>query len=217
MGPLRFQTSDGLTLEGEIRHADGQARATAVLCHPLPIHGGSKDHPLLWAIRNDLAAKRGVTVLAFNFRGVMGSEGEFGRGQAESADVAAAVDAVLAEGPPPVVLVGWSFGSIVALRHALEDPRAGALVLIGYPLGEPRFGLPPPPDREELSGLDIPVLLVSGAADQFSPAPEVRAVSRKLPQGRAEIIPDSGHFFERREREVAELVGGFVDDVLSGQ
>ena len=54
-------------------------RGVAVLCHPHPRHGGSKDHPLLWAIRNDLAASRGVAVLGFNFRGRDGVAGQLRR------------------------------------------------------------------------------------------------------------------------------------------
>lgn len=213
--PIRFRTADGLTLAGEIRRPDGDPRGTAVLCHPLPSHGGSKDHPLLWAIRNDLAGHRGLVVLGFDFRGVMSSEGTFGHGRDEALDVATAVDTVLEAGPPPTLLVGWSFGALMALRHALGDPRVGALALIGFPLGEPRLRLPPPPERAELRGLDIPVLLVSGEADQFSPAPEVRTMARRLPQARAEIVPDTGHFFERLERMVAELVGAFAGEVVA--
>ena len=79
---IRFETSDGLSLEGEIRTPDGEPRGSAVICHPHPLGGGSKDHPILWAMRNELA-RRGFAVISFNFRGVMGSEGESGCGEAE--------------------------------------------------------------------------------------------------------------------------------------
>src|SRR5687767_12495036 len=130
---VRFETRDGLSLEGELRAADGAPRGTAVLCHPHPRHGGSKDHPILWAIRNELAAKRGLTVLIFNFRGVMGSEGSYGGGEGELADVTAAVDRVRQEAQGPTVLVGWSFGAWVALHHALTDRRLAALAMVGFP------------------------------------------------------------------------------------
>src|SRR5207253_4368040 len=58
---LTFRAPDGVELEGELREPDGEPRGSAVICHPHPLQGGSKDHPLLWAIRNELA-RRGLTV-----------------------------------------------------------------------------------------------------------------------------------------------------------
>ncbi|MGH2589325.1 MAG: hypothetical protein ACRDGW_00840, partial [Actinomycetota bacterium] len=65
MEPVRFATKDGLSLEGELRMPEpgGKPLGTAVICHAHPRHGGSKDHPLLWAVRNELA-HRGFAVLA---------------------------------------------------------------------------------------------------------------------------------------------------------
>src|SRR4051812_50034700 len=80
MESVTFTTDAPARLEGELRMPDGPPLGSAVLCHPHPRHGGSKDHPLLWAIRNDLAATRHLAVLAFNFRGVMGSGGTYGGG-----------------------------------------------------------------------------------------------------------------------------------------
>jgi hypothetical protein len=66
---ISLRTDDGLTLEGEVHRPDATpaAKANAVICHPHPQHGGSKDHPLLWAIRISLV-KRGFVVVTFNFR-----------------------------------------------------------------------------------------------------------------------------------------------------
>src|SRR5215218_6298454 len=122
MDPVTFTTADGARLEGELRLPDEPARGSAVLCHPHPRHGGSKDHPLLWAIRNELAATRGLAVLSFNFRGVMGSAGTYGGGRDELKDAAAAVGEIRAsvgDGLPTLV-VGWSFGASVALREAID-------------------------------------------------------------------------------------------------
>jgi alpha/beta superfamily hydrolase len=68
--PIRFPTEDGVSLEGELRMTEGRARGSAVICHAHPKHGGSKDHPILWAVRNELA-HRGFAVLSFNFRGTV--------------------------------------------------------------------------------------------------------------------------------------------------
>jgi alpha/beta superfamily hydrolase len=209
---IRFETDDGCSIEGEIRTPDGVPRGTAVIAHPHPLHGGSKDHPLLWNIRNDLAS-RGLVVLAFNFQGVMGSSGEHGGGVDELHDLRAAIGRVRTEADGPTAVAGWSFGGSVALREAVDDDRVGALALVGFPVNDP-LGLPPPPDREALAGFDRPVLFVSGEADQFSPVPDLTRLARRLPRGEVEIIADTDHFFWKREREAAQLIGDFVERAM---
>ncbi len=211
---IRFETDDGCSLEGEIREPDGAPRGSAVICHPHPQHGGSKDHPLLWNIRNDLAG-RGFAVLSFNFRGVMGSSGEHGGGVDEIHDVRAAIGRVRDEAEGPTVVAGWSFGGNVALREAMEDDRVAALALIGFPVNDP-LGLPEPPDRETLAACDRPVLFLSGEADQFSPVPDLRRLARRLPLGEVVILPDTDHFLWKREREAAQIVGDFFERTVLG-
>lgn len=215
MQPVRFRTDDGIALEGEIRAADGVPRGTAVLSHAHPRHGGSKDHPILWAIRNDLAAKRGLTVLAFNFRGIMGSEGTYGGGEAELLDAAAAIDRVREEADGPTVMVGWSFGAWVALRHAVADRRVTAVVLLGVPVAEEvRSKRRPLPSLGELESLSAKVLLVAGDGDEYCPAAEMRNLAGWIPSAEVVVVPGTDHFFGRREPEVAELVGTWVESTL---
>lgn len=216
MSGVRFTTVDGLSLEGELRATDGVPRGTAVLCHPHPEHGGSKDHPILWAIRNDLAAKRGLTVLAFNFRGVMGSEGTHGAGEDELADVAAAVDRVREEAEGPTVLVGWSFGAWVALRHAVTDPRIAALGLIAMPVGKVSERRPLP-ELGNLEHLSAPALLVAGDGDPICPIDGMRNLASWIPEAEALVLQGTDHFFGRRERELAEKIGAWVDRALTAQ
>jgi uncharacterized protein len=145
---ITFVTDDGLTLEGEIHRPAGTARAGAVICHPHPRYGGSKDHPVLWALRIELN-RRGFVVLAFNFRGVMGSEGISGTGADEPDDVRAALNWMSAEAQDrPLFLAGWSFGANVALRTAIEEDRPGALALLALPLSDMSLDLPPLPEPD---------------------------------------------------------------------
>ena len=214
METVTFQAEDGVQLEGELRAPEGEARDSAVICHPHPLEGGSKDHPLLWAIRNELA-HRGFAVLSFNFRGVMGSGGEYAGGVAEVADVRAAVGRVRRDAPGKTFVAGWSFGADVALREALDDERVAALALVGMPLSELRSVLPDLPDRAALSRLARPVLLVAGEADQFCPVPDLRALARRIPDAEVVVLPGTDHFFWKREREVAGLIGDFAERSLS--
>ena len=217
MERVTFTTDDGTRLEGEMRMPDGQPRGTAVLCHPHPRHGGSKDHPLLWAIRNDLAATRRLAVLTFNFRGVMGSGGTYGGGRDELRDAVAGVTEARrrVDGALPTLLVGWSFGASVAVRAAIDDRRVTALALVGLPLRPGDLSLPPLPDATDLRALRRPVLLVAGEHDPYAPGEELRSYAAAFPDARAEVVAGTDHFFWRREREAAEIVGAFADDALT--
>lgn len=216
MEPVAFSTEDGVRLEGELRPPDGPPRGAATICHPHPRHGGSKDHPILWAIRNELA-HRGLAVLSFNFRGVMGSEGTYGGGHHEVRDARAAIGRVLDEAPgvASVVVCGWSFGANVALREALDDARVAALTLVGLPLRPGDVELPTLPRSEDLRALRVPVLLLSGERDEYCPAEELLALATEFRRARVEILPGTDHYLWRREREAAALIGDFVDEVLS--
>lgn len=214
MGTLRFSTEDGVSLQGDLREPETAARGSAVLCHAHPRHGGSSDHPLLWAIRGELVA-RGLAVLSFDFRGVLGSAGSFGGGRTEVRDVAAAVARVREVAAGPTLVCGWSFGAMVALHEALEDPAVAGLALVGLPIGDHGLEVPGPPTASELRAFRRPVLLLSGQGDQFSPRPDLELMARRLPTAELVTLPGTDHFFWRREREAAETIGGFASDLLA--
>jgi alpha/beta superfamily hydrolase len=213
MEPVRFPTEDGVSLEGEVRHPEGPALGSAVVCHAHPRHGGSKDHPILWALRNELAS-RGFVVLAFNFRGTMRSAGTYGGGHAELKDVVAAVGWVRQEAEGPTLVCGWSFGASVALRAAIIDERVGALALIGLPLDPADVEIPPIPGPPELRAFRRPALLVAGEGDVYCPRPRLEALGSVMPAAEVVVVPGTDHFLWRREKEVADAVGAFGSRVL---
>ena len=218
MDPATLQTRDGVRLEAEIRMPEGAPRGSAVLCHPHPRHGGSKDHPVLWAIRNQLAAAGSFAVVAFNFRGVMGSSGSYGGGRDELRDAAAAIGhaGTLAPDGAPLLLVGWSFGASVALRAAIDDPRVSALVLVGLPLDPKDLELPPLPAAADLRAHRRPALLLTGEHDEYCPPEMLRAYATGFPRAEVAVIEGTDHYFWRREKEAATVIGGFADRTLFG-
>ncbi len=95
--PITLTTEDGLRLIGELAlPADRDPAATLVCLHPLPTHGGMMDSHVYRKAANRLPALADVAVLRFNTRGTVSeqgkSEGEFGAGETERYDVAAAVE-----------------------------------------------------------------------------------------------------------------------------
>jgi uncharacterized protein len=131
---VELRTSDGLRLVGELAlPLDVDPVATLVCLHPLPTHGGFMDSHIIRKAAARLPALAQLAVLRFNFRGVTSprgtSEGAFGDGIAERADLAAAMDLVAARALPQPWLLGWSFGTEVALKWGLEQPVVGAILL----------------------------------------------------------------------------------------
>ena len=131
---IQLRTSDGLTLVGELALPEsGAPVATLVALHPLPTHGGFMDSHVLRKASLRLPALADVAVLRFNFRGVTSprgtSEGAFGDGVEERHDLQAAMDLVAERGLPHPWLLGWSFGTEVALKWGLEQPVDGAILL----------------------------------------------------------------------------------------
>lgn len=131
---IELHTDDGLTLVGELAlPLSGEPVATLVTLHPLPTHGGFMDSHVLRKAAARLPALADLAVLRFNLRGVTSprgtSEGEFDGGDAERFDVKAAMDFVAERGLPHPWLVGWSFGTELALKYGVQYPIEGAILL----------------------------------------------------------------------------------------
>lgn len=136
---ITIVTSDGLKLIGEVATPLDGNRDIAILClHPLPTHGGMMDSHLFKKAANRLPALADITIVRFNTRGTASeqgkSEGEFGNGVTERADVIAAIDYCFDElQVGKLWVVGWSFGTDLALQHA-TDSRVAGLILLSPPL-----------------------------------------------------------------------------------
>lgn len=129
-----LHTEDGLILVGELAlPLERDPVATIICLHPLPTAGGFMDSHIIRKAAARLPALADIAVLRFNFRGVSSprghSQGSFGEGIDERLDVAAAMDLVAERGLPETWLVGWSFGTEVALKHGLGLPIVGAILL----------------------------------------------------------------------------------------
>ena len=183
--PVTIRTADGLSLVGELALPAGTAPVATLIClHPLPTHGGMMDSHLLRKASYRLPAMASLAVLRFNTRGtesIQGrSDGEFGGGEAERQDVAAAIAWCVAAGLPRRWLVGWSFGSELALRWGLDPAVAGA-ILLSPPL---RRATDADLDAWAAAGKPL-VALVPGLDDYLRP-PEAAVRFARVPQ--AELI-----------------------------
>ena len=140
---VELHTADGLTLVGELAlpvDAAGNPvtpAATLVTLHPLPTQGGYMDSHVLRKASWRLPALAGLAVLRFNTRGTTSprgtSQGAFDGGVGERFDVAAAIELAEFRDLPHIWLVGWSFGTELALMYG-RDPAVEGAILLSPPL-----------------------------------------------------------------------------------
>jgi alpha/beta superfamily hydrolase len=169
--------------------------------------------------------QRGLASLRFNFRGVGQSRGTFS-GTEEVRDVEAAAaflsgklaasqeDAVLGPRTLPVVMAGYSFGSVMVSRAAAGIVPARALALIAFVVDWDGF---PADTLSRLAAYRGPVLAVCAEHDEHGRPEEVARVLRSLDLDlRLEVVKGVGHFLEGRHREVGERVAIFFQEVLAG-
>jgi alpha/beta superfamily hydrolase len=127
-------TEDGLQLVAELAlPVNKEPVATLIMLHPLPTAGGFMDSHVYRKAAARLPALASLAILRFNTRGTESphgkSEGVFDGGVSERFDVAAAVSFAKERNLPNLWLVGWSFGTELALKYGPDSEVLGAILL----------------------------------------------------------------------------------------
>lgn len=138
---------------------------------------------------NRLPALAGITVVRFNTRGTASedgvSEGSFDNGVKEGLDVEAMLSYCFDElGLSNLWVVGWSFGTDLALQHA-KDSRHKGLILLSPPL---RTTTPEQLQYWNSDGRPV-VALIPEFDDYLQPA---QARQRFSPMNHVELIAVAG-------------------------
>ncbi|MBV2366637.1 alpha/beta hydrolase [Streptomonospora nanhaiensis] len=186
---VTLHTADDLRLVGELALPEGRDPVATLVClHPLPTAEGMMDSHVLRKAAFRLPALADVAVLRFNTRGTSSrhgtSEGEFGEGETERFDVAAAIEFAEFEGLPAPWLLGWSFGTELALKWGCDPEVAGAILLS------------PPLHRATDADLDTwgrsgkPLVALVPEFDDYLRPDEARRRFARVPQ--AEVIGVEG-------------------------
>jgi len=182
---ITLRTADGLSLVGEVALPLDQDPVATLLClHPLPTHGGMMDSHLFRKASYRLPALADLAVVRFNTRGTVSdhgrSEGEFGEGTAERYDVAAGIGWCVAAGLPRLWLLGWSFGTELALLWG-NDPAVEGAILVSPPLH--RAG---DAELDAWAASGKPMLVLVPEFDDYLRPAEARARFARVPN--AELI-----------------------------
>ncbi|WP_228122396.1 alpha/beta hydrolase [Saccharothrix syringae] len=207
---VTLRTDDGLALVGELSLPLGRApRATVVLLHPLPTHGGMMDSHLYRKAAWRLPALADLAVLRFNTRGTASeagrSEGAFDHAVGERLDVAAALAFAVERGLPSVWLVGWSFGTDLALMYGCAPVVRGA-VLISPPL---RWSTGDHLRAWARSGKPV-VCLVPEFDTYLPPAQARRRFGADVPTADVIDFPGAKHLMVGQAEEVLDAIASAV-------
>jgi alpha/beta superfamily hydrolase len=191
---ISIKTADGLNLIGEVATPIGNRVASILCLHPLPTAGGMMDSHVYKKAANRLPAMAGIEVIRFNTRGTTSeagtSDGTFGEGVSEKFDVEAAIEFAFNElGVEKLWVLGWSFGTDLALKFA-RDSRVKGLVLLSPPLRTSEVS-----DLEFWANDGRPVTALIPEFDDYL-KPEAAAVAFKLlPQIKLINVADAKHLW----------------------
>jgi len=160
----------------------------AVICHPHPLFGGTMHNKVVYNAAKTMDSL-GIPVLRFNFRGAGLSAGEHDKGRGEQGDVQAAIDYLAAQfSGVPLLLAGFSFGSVVGLRVGCRDARVSELIGIGIPVNGSDFSF--------LADCPKPKLFVHGSNDNFGARKKVEeTVAGLTGENRLVVVEEADHFF----------------------
>jgi alpha/beta superfamily hydrolase len=183
------------TIETVIDTPDATPAGIALVAHPHPLYGGTLDNKVAQILAKTMV-ELGYVAVRPNFRGVGQSEGAHDEGNGETDDLVAVVHAVRARFAwvdAPLVLAGFSFGSLVVSRVALRL-KASRMVFVGTAVTRGRVE-PVPEDS----------IVIHGEKDDVVPLDLVLrwAEPQDLP---VVVIPGADHFFHRRLHIIRNII-----------
>jgi alpha/beta superfamily hydrolase len=180
-------------LETDLNDPGLPRRGIALIAHPNPVQGGSKDNKVVTTLAKTLFGL-GYVVIRPNFRGVGASAGSFDHGNGETDDLIAVTRYAKGRfGELPLLLAGFSFGAFVQTRLA-RQVTADRLLLVG-----------PAVNRFPAEAVPANTLVIHGEHDDVVPLAAVFDWARpqNLP---VVVVPGGEHFFHGRLHLLAQIV-----------
>jgi alpha/beta superfamily hydrolase len=180
-------------IETDINDPGGARRGFALIAHPNPLEGGTKDNKVVTTLARTFFAL-GYVAVRPNFRGVGASAGEHDQGRGETDDLLAVAAYLRRQyGGLPFVLAGFSFGSFVQTRVAqrLQPER---MVLVG-----------PAVNRFPAETVPAGTLVIHGEHDDVVPLAAVLDWARPQPLPIV-VVPGGEHFFHGRLNLLSDIV-----------
>ena len=180
-------------IETDLNDPGPQRRGIALIAHPNPVQGGTKDNKVVTTLARAFY-NLGYAAARPNFRGVGSSAGAFDEGLGETDDLLAVAAYLRSRfGDAPLILAGFSFGSFVQTRVA-KTLSAEHIVLVGPAVNRFKAEVVPPD-----------TLIIHGERDEVVPLQDVLDWARpqQLP---VVVVPGGEHFFHGRLNLLAQIV-----------
>lgn len=217
--PSRVEKSVTLEPSGcEALVADQKSRLAVVITHPWGPLGGNLHNNVVAAAALYFQRLQ-ITTLRFNFCG-----SQFGRGHAQVQQVQDVATALLSgeyssgdesSNPPEyVLLVGYSYGSLIASSASANIPECVGVVSIAPPFGVQHWLLLFNASYHlQQAGLreSLPRLFLLGTNDNFTSEVCFKStVEERFPNDTGAMLKDADHFFVRREKDVMDVIGEWL-------
>ena len=214
MPDVIFNGPDG-RLEGRYQHNREPNAPIALMLHPHPQHSGTMNNKVVYTMYQAFA-RRGFSVLRFNFRGVGRSQGSYDRGEGELSDAASALDWLQTynQNAGACWIAGFSFGAWIGMQLLMRRPEISGFVSISPPANLYDFSfLAPCPS----SGL-----VIHGEQDELVPEPAVAKLVEKLGHQRNleidyRVIPGASHFYHENMEDLIGHLEDYLAKVLDRQ
>ncbi len=173
-----------------------------IICHPNPLEGGTMHNKVVSTIERTIR-ELGLTTVRFNYRGVGSSDGSYGETIGETQDVLSVIHWARTNYPEAAIsLFGFSFGTYVSLKAAIEDQDIELLVSVAPSIGHHDFTHLHP---------HCPWLVVKAEADELISMPEVDMWLATLsPQPDIISFPETSHFFHGKLIELRQQLAAYL-------
>ena len=183
-------------IETDLNDPGAERRSIALIAHPNPVQGGTKDNKVVTTLAK-VFYSLGCVSARPNFRGVGASTGTHDGGAGETEDLLAVAAYLRGRyGALPLTLAGFSFGGFVQTRVA-QRVAAERLVLVG-----------PAVNRFKTESVRPDTLVIHGEHDDVVPLTDVFDWARpqQLP---VVVVPGGEHFFHGRLNVLAQIVARY--------
>ena len=192
------------TIDCALDWPDSEPLGWALVLHPNPAQGGTRDNKVVTTIAR-ACVQRGLVAVRPNFRGIGQSSGSFDEGRGETDDMQGLVEQFRQRYPDLAsgrwVLGGFSFGTCIGAQlyarwQSAKQPLPDMVIWAGSAVLRFRHGdVAAPADA----------MVIHGENDDVVELEEVMRWARPIDMP-VVVVPNTGHFFHGKLLILRELV-----------
>ncbi|OEU13101.1 hypothetical protein FRACYDRAFT_190515 [Fragilariopsis cylindrus CCMP1102] len=220
--------------------SDSRSNLAVIVTHPWGPLGGNMNNNVVLAIVVWFQRMK-ITTLRFNFSG-----SQLGRGDSQVSQVKEAANFLLhgqhqnnntrtsstskqqkqrdnsrRHVPKFILLVGYSYGSIISSSASNSIPQCIGTIMVSPPLAvrhwlylfHGNYHL------EQARNSGLPLLMMIGSKDNFTSEDSFMETVHTMPQNTTTgaVLKDADHFFRNREKDIMDIIGHWILNVFPQQ